>query len=207
MILTACGEAGKVPKGVIEQEKMTQILMDMNFADVFSREMPNAFLAHTDSAREQQLKESYLQILQLHKVSVKEFMDSYSYYESHADKLKIMYDSMEARVKRMKVEADTLEQRRLKQIQDSVEAARNKSLDSIKNIYGEKINADSIFNKYRDSLNKAMYQHRADSIKKVSDSIVAASRKMAKAKADSIKKGLKAKPHISPDSSKGIKVQ
>lgn len=93
----ACGQADKVPPNVLSKEKMRDVLLDMNIADAHSYDIrPVEGMPLPDSIRLLKVKEYYRQILDLHQVSVKEFMKSYSYYESHPDRLKEVYVMMQA---------------------------------------------------------------------------------------------------------------
>lgn len=93
-VLMACGQAGKTPPDVIPPEKMRNILLDMNYAEVFGRDQGVDTARLADSVREKNVKRYYVQILQLHNVSKDEFMRSYRYYEVHSDKLEQMYKEM-----------------------------------------------------------------------------------------------------------------
>jgi len=91
----ACGQADKVPADVLSKEKMRDVLLDMNIADAHSYDIrPVDNMPLPDSIRQLKVKEYYRQILDLHQVSVKDFMKSYSYYESHPDRLKEVYGMM-----------------------------------------------------------------------------------------------------------------
>lgn len=95
----ACGNADKVPSNILSKEKMRDILLDMNMADAYSYDIsPMRGVPLPDSMRQIKVKEYYRQILDLHHISVKEFMFSYRYYESHANRLKEVYDMMQASI-------------------------------------------------------------------------------------------------------------
>ncbi|GAA0523768.1 DUF4296 domain-containing protein [Chitinophaga japonensis] len=95
LCVAACGMADRVPEGVLPKEAMRDILVDMNLADAHSYDVsPMRGGPLPDSVRQVQVKEYYRQILDLHGVSVKKFMDSYHYYESHPDRLKEVYEMM-----------------------------------------------------------------------------------------------------------------
>lgn len=93
LFLCACGDSDSVPGNYISKEKMSGILVDMSIADAYSSEqqMEMTRILNSDSMRQQRVKIYYKQILDLHKVSVQEFMDSYRYYESHPDRLKDVF--------------------------------------------------------------------------------------------------------------------
>jgi hypothetical protein len=94
-VAAACGQADKVPADVLSKEKMRDVLLDMTIADAHSYDInPMQGMPLPDSVRQAKIKEYYRQILDLHKISVKEFMSSYRYYESHPDRLKEVYAMM-----------------------------------------------------------------------------------------------------------------
>jgi hypothetical protein len=91
----ACGQADKVPDGVLSKENMRDVLIDMNLADVYSSEnIAQGGVPVPDSVRQDKVKIYYTQILQLHKLTPKQFRESYAFYESHPDRMKEVYDMM-----------------------------------------------------------------------------------------------------------------
>ncbi|SEW29744.1 protein of unknown function [Chitinophaga arvensicola] len=98
LFLFACGDGDNVPRKYISKDEMTAILVDMSLADAYSNEqqVDINFTPMTDSLRQQRVKIFYKQILDLHKVSVKEFMESYKYYESHPNRLKEVFQQVQA---------------------------------------------------------------------------------------------------------------
>lgn len=108
----ACGQGDKVPDNVLSKEKMSAILLDMNLADAYSYDItPMRGMPVPDSIRQLKVKEYYRQILDLHHISVKDFMSSYRYYEAHANRLKEVYDMMQAEITRQKNVAEGEERR------------------------------------------------------------------------------------------------
>jgi hypothetical protein len=107
-LLFACGQADRVPGDVLPKEKMRDILLDMNFADVYGREQMDT-VRIADSVREQNVKKYYVQILQIHNVSREEFMHSYRYYEGHPDKLEEVYKAMQEVLQQKKAVIDAKE--------------------------------------------------------------------------------------------------
>lgn len=89
---TACVNKNALPKGVLDQNRMKGILLDMQIADNYVLQTAQNYTnqARTDS----QLKVYYHQILVLHHTSRQQFMDSYRYYEAHPDKMKEIFDLM-----------------------------------------------------------------------------------------------------------------
>ncbi|MFY0252353.1 DUF4296 domain-containing protein [Chitinophaga sp. 30R24] len=90
LLLFACGEGENVPSKYLSKEKMSSIMVDMSLADAYSNELlvQQPYTPAADSLRQERVKVYYRQVLDLHKVSVKEFMESYRYYEAHPNRLK-----------------------------------------------------------------------------------------------------------------------
>ncbi|MGX5820482.1 DUF4296 domain-containing protein [Chitinophaga lutea] len=133
-LAAACGQAGKVPKDVIGQDKMRDILLDMNYAEVFGRDAGIDTVYVADSVREQRIKTYYVQILQLHDVSLDAFRHSYKYYESHPDKLDAIYKQMQEIVTKRR------------EAMDSVERSKNESIAGI----SRRTRLDSLYCPQRD---------------------------------------------------------
>jgi hypothetical protein len=111
-LLFACGQANRVPKGVMPKEKMRDILLDMNYAEVYGREQGLDTVRIADSVREANVKKYYVQILQLHGVTREEFQHSYKYYEYHPDRLEVIYKEMQDIVKRKRDVMDSLDRKK-----------------------------------------------------------------------------------------------
>jgi len=94
LLITACGEADKVPKDVLSKEKMRDVLLDLNMADAYAGQSEDGGLVLSDSIRVSRLKVYYRQILDLHKLTPEQFNHSYAYYEAHPNKFKAVYDMM-----------------------------------------------------------------------------------------------------------------
>lgn len=90
LFLFSCGDGDNVPSKYMSKEKMSSILEDMSIADAYSNELQLSatYSPNYDSVRQEKVKIYYKQILDIHKVTVKEFMESYKYYESHPSRLK-----------------------------------------------------------------------------------------------------------------------
>ncbi|RAK40936.1 UNVERIFIED_ORG: uncharacterized protein DUF4296 [Chitinophaga ginsengisegetis] len=97
VFLVACANSDQVPRKYISKERMTGILVDMSIADAYSNEqqMQVTYTPNFDSLRQEKVKIYYKQILDLHKVTVKEFMESYRYYESHPNRLKEVFQMVQ----------------------------------------------------------------------------------------------------------------
>ncbi|WP_119078578.1 DUF4296 domain-containing protein [Chitinophaga alhagiae] len=110
-VLLACGQADRTPKGVLPPEKMRDILLDMNYAEVYGRDQGVDTVHIADSVREQHIKRYYVQILQLHNVTKDEFLNSYRFYELHSDRLEEIYKQMQAIVQRRREVMDSIERK------------------------------------------------------------------------------------------------
>jgi hypothetical protein len=107
LCVAACGDKDRVPREILSKDSMAAVLLDMNLAEAYGRNMMNTATNRpdtgrvADSLREIRVKTLYAQVLQLHHLSVEEFMKSYQFYESHADRMedvyKIMSDTANAR--------------------------------------------------------------------------------------------------------------
>lgn len=115
-LLLACGQADRVPDDVLPKDKMRDILLDMNFADVYGRDQIDT-VRIADSIRDQNIKLYYVQILQIHDVTREEFMHSYRYYEGHPDKLEEVYKAMQKVVQQKKDALDYKERMRMAAMQ------------------------------------------------------------------------------------------
>lgn len=99
ILCVACGQKGKVPGNVIPMGKMRDVLLDLNLAESYGRNLSGDQIRRdtgrvADSLREIKVKTLYTQVLQLHGITVDEFMESYHYYEDHADRMEIVYKMM-----------------------------------------------------------------------------------------------------------------
>lgn len=81
----------KVPDGVLKPEKMQAVFWDYLRADVYANEF-----VRRDSSKNPELENIKMQqqVFQLHKVTRKEFYDSYEFYLKHQDLMKGMMDTM-----------------------------------------------------------------------------------------------------------------
>lgn len=106
LFLISCGRKDYIPPDVIGLEKMGDILLDMQEADAYNDNYVDTGYRVTDW--EKRLKIFYGQILMIHDVDKKKFLDSYAFYESHPDLMQKMYKRMSAIVEGKKAHADSL---------------------------------------------------------------------------------------------------
>jgi len=88
----ACNSKPDAPEKLLSRDKMEDILWDLMRADLFI----NNYMVIKDTAldKKQQGIELYSQILKLHKVSQEQFRESFQYYRSQPEELKVMMDSL-----------------------------------------------------------------------------------------------------------------
>ena len=91
LFFCSCGNNNKLPKNVLPQDKMREVLWDMMNAGQYV----SSYVLTKDSI--DKIGEStkvYGQVLQLHAVSKEEFERSYAYYRDHPDLMKVILDSL-----------------------------------------------------------------------------------------------------------------
>ena len=91
----ACSDKNKLPKGVLHEQQMREILWDM----IRAGEFLNAFVINKDSSVNKiaESEKWYNKIYQMHKTSKAEFEKSYAYYSDHPDLMKELLDSLSKR--------------------------------------------------------------------------------------------------------------
>ena len=96
--LAACSKS-KIPKGIMEPEKMQAVYWDYIRADIYA----NEFL-RKDSSKNIQLESAklQLQVFKLHKTTREEFYRSYDYYKTNTPLFRKMLDSMIVQAERKK---------------------------------------------------------------------------------------------------------
>jgi len=90
-LLISCKDQNKLPKGVLPQNKMRDVMWDMMNAGQYM----SAYVLTKDSL--DKIAEStkvYGQVLQLHAVTKEEFEKSYTYYREHPELMKTILDSL-----------------------------------------------------------------------------------------------------------------
>jgi len=91
LLFCSCGHDNKLPKNVLAQDKMREVLWDMMNAGQYV----SSYVLTKDSI--DKIGEStkvYGQVLQLHAVSKEEFERSYAYYRDHPELMKVILDSL-----------------------------------------------------------------------------------------------------------------
>jgi hypothetical protein len=90
----SCNNEKELPPGILQAEKMQEVFWDVMMAEAYTTQF-----IKKDSSSDTQLENAKLQqqIFAIHKISKKEFYDSYSYYNSHVDLMRTLLDSITAR--------------------------------------------------------------------------------------------------------------
>ncbi len=107
LLVLFCSCSGSdVPNGILPPEKMQAVLWDFIRADIFANEF-----VRRDTSKNADIENIRLQqqVFKLHKVTKKEFYDSYDYYLKHQAIMRGMMDTMVNRQQRIVEEkkADT----------------------------------------------------------------------------------------------------
>jgi hypothetical protein len=97
MTLFSCFKE-KVPKGVLPQEKMVPLLVDLHLTDpLFAQRYT---LGLKDSSA---MEDLYLSFLKKHKVSQRQFERSVFYYGKHPEQYKEIYNKVLERLNEMEI--------------------------------------------------------------------------------------------------------
>lgn len=95
----ACNQEKARPKDILSPDKLSYVLYDMMQADEFT----NNFIIR-DSTKNAKLENAqmYEKIFLLHATTKEQFQKSYKFYESDPQTLKIIFDSINARIYRLR---------------------------------------------------------------------------------------------------------
>ena len=107
-LLAACRSPNKIPNDIIGIDKMKFIVWDMIRAGAlaenqYGKDTGKAKLKSSDMLKFKNV-ELFQQVFIVHKISKDQFYKSYRYYEEHADKNKILMDSVSAYANRQRQE-------------------------------------------------------------------------------------------------------
>lgn len=98
-LVTSMGCKEKTPSGILEPERMKAVLWDVIKADAFTNEFIKKDSSNDAVKENVKLQQ---QIFAIHKISKKEFYDSYGYYKTNTVLFKNMLDSMVVQAERDK---------------------------------------------------------------------------------------------------------
>lgn len=131
-IVTGCKNKNSIPREIIPQKKMQEVLWDMMRADQFL----NDYILNKDTSldkAEERLK-IYNKVFSIHQISREKFNKSFTYYKSHPSLFKVMMDSISQpkieipeEIKYPQVLKDSLKLNEQK-VSDSVNLLRNKKV-------------------------------------------------------------------------------
>ncbi len=90
LLFSSCADKNKMPPNIFPVNKMKQLVWDMEVADQSASEK---FLLQKDSQR-MEATSLYQQVFTKYKTNKKAFYNSFSYYETHPDQMKVLLDSV-----------------------------------------------------------------------------------------------------------------
>lgn len=94
LVIIACSDNKKVPKGILPPLKMQEVLWDM----VSAGEFLNGYILIKDSVDKTAASaKEYGQVLQFHHITKEEFEKSYLYYRQHPVLMKVILDTLSKR--------------------------------------------------------------------------------------------------------------
>lgn len=99
LFFSACVKKGRVPAEMIQEDKMGVILFEMAMAEGF---VDIYFNRDSTIKKDSMLHVEMDKVLAIHKISQKEFRDSYQFYKSNPDIFKVMTDTVYQRSQRDK---------------------------------------------------------------------------------------------------------
>ncbi len=94
LVLSACSGKNDVPTGVLERQRMEDVMWDMIQADQYYRE----YLIRDSVGKDiQQMRYNlYEEVFKIHKISRATFDKSYDYYSNRPKLMKDIFDSLSA---------------------------------------------------------------------------------------------------------------
>ncbi|MEO6682496.1 MAG: DUF4296 domain-containing protein [Ginsengibacter sp.] len=104
--LFSCSSKDKVPKSIIQPEKMGDVLWDIMRMQFLAEEMA---VSDTGIHQEEKLNELTQKVFGIHEINTSKFEKSYNWYIRHPEILKRIFDSVEVQKRRIKEEADAVE--------------------------------------------------------------------------------------------------
>lgn len=95
MCLFACNRGPKVPKGVLQPDKMEDVLWDM----IQTGEFLSGFVLYRDTNINAVMESQrwYEKVYSFHQISKEDFKRSYNWYRDHPDMMKRILDSLSVR--------------------------------------------------------------------------------------------------------------
>ena len=97
LLCFGCSHRYRVPKEFIQPEQMTQLFWDMSLAEDV---VINTHRKDSSRNIKKDTQIEYEKVFGIHKVTEKQFRDSYDFYREHPLILKVVLDSLQARSER-----------------------------------------------------------------------------------------------------------
>jgi len=95
--LYACDGANFSEDGILDQSKMADLLNEIALAEGFAE---SYLFKDTSQSKDTLVQKELDKVLQLNKISMKQFTKSYHYYKTHPEEFKVMVDTANARASR-----------------------------------------------------------------------------------------------------------
>ncbi len=99
LIALVCCKKKSSDNEILQIEDMKTVMWDMNMADEWFNQIPTTDSLHKTRSQNIQL---YEQVFVSHSITKKQFYNSYQYYQTRPDKMKILLDSVSAYGERIK---------------------------------------------------------------------------------------------------------
>jgi Domain of unknown function (DUF4296) len=96
-IILSCGSNDKVPKDVLEPQKMERVMTDILMAESFSE---SYLLLDTTKKRDEWFTGELNKVLAINQISQDQFRKSMDFYKSRPDIFKVIIDSINAKGQR-----------------------------------------------------------------------------------------------------------
>lgn len=131
--LASCSQDEKVPHDLIQPVEMSNILLDMQIADVYNDSyIPDSFNLPKD--RQERIKIFYQQVLMLHHTDTLHFLKSYRYYENRPDLMNKLYDRMMDSINQKKSYQEAIVQKRLR-IKNKLRSASSDTIGNLEKFF------------------------------------------------------------------------
>jgi len=95
--LYACDGGNFSEDGILDQSKMADLLNEVALAEGFAE---SYLFKDTLQSKDTLVQKELDKVLQLNKISMKQFTKSYHYYKTHPEEFKVMVDTANARASR-----------------------------------------------------------------------------------------------------------
>lgn len=90
LLIASCSHKKEVPKDILPQEKMREVLWSM----ISAGEFLNAYILNDSVQKIAEISKTYGQVFQIHHITKEEFDRSWLYYRGRPDIMRVMLDSL-----------------------------------------------------------------------------------------------------------------